>query len=132
MATRSVSVPWTLEQLLEAIKHLAPAERHELQRQFLAWQNENGTPEKNEEELLQAAAAHLSTTAERRLRRLISKSEQGTLTPKELNEYRSLAQQAEQVDVTRAAALAELIRRRSQHAPIVRAETGAEGDADGA
>jgi hypothetical protein len=108
MATPPASAALTLEQLLEAIKHLSPADRRELQRQLLAWQDENGTPAGDEAELLRAAGARLPTAEDRRLRRLIAKSEQGTLTPEELSEYRALAQRAEQLNVARAEALAEL------------------------
>jgi hypothetical protein len=54
----------------------------------------------------------LPAADERRLKRLIVKSERGTLTPRELEEYRALAQQAEQTNVTRVEALAELAQRR--------------------
>jgi hypothetical protein len=121
-----------MEQLLEAIRHLSPAERRELQRQFLAWQDENGTPVEDEAELLRAARARLPTAEGRRLRRLIAKSEQGTLTPRELAGYRVLAQRAEQLSVARAEALAELARRRGQPAHLVRKEIGGEDDAGGA
>ncbi len=132
MASRPASAPWSMAQLLEGIKQLAPAERRELQRQFLAWQAENGGLVQNDDELRQAARARLPVAAERRLRRLIRKSEQGTLTPKELAEYRTLAQRAEQLNAERAEALAELTRRRGQPAHRVRKQTAAEGAADGA
>jgi hypothetical protein len=121
-----------MKQLLEAIKHLSPADRRELQRQVLAWQDENGEAVEHEAELLRAAQARLPSADERRLRRLITKSEQGTLSPEELADYRRLAQQAEQLDVTRAEALAELARRRGQAAPSGRKESGREGVGDGA
>ena len=63
--------------------------------------------------LLQAARARLPETEERHLRRLIAKSERGTLTPKELAEYRALVLRAEQLNVTRAEALAKLVRQHS-------------------
>ena len=132
MASQSASAPWSMAQLLEAIKQLAPAERRELQRQLFAWQAENGGLVKNDEELRRAARARLPTTEERRLRRLIRKSEQGTLTSTELAEYRALAQRAEQLNAERTEALAELIWRRGKPAHIVCKEIGAEGDADGA
>jgi hypothetical protein len=68
----------------------------------------------------------------RRLRRLIRKSEQGTLTAKELTEYRALAQRAEQLSVQRAEALAELSRRGGWPAHTRRENVGARGCSDGA
>ncbi len=62
--------------------------------------------------LVEATQIKLSAAEERRLKRLIAKSEEGTLTPKELDAYRILAQQAEQLSVKRAEALAELKQRR--------------------
>ncbi|HKI30448.1 MAG TPA: hypothetical protein VKA46_01055 [Gemmataceae bacterium] len=64
--------------------------------------------------LIQAARGRLPAAAERRLRRLIAKSERGDLTPKELADYQALAQDAQRIDAARAEALAELARRRGQ------------------
>jgi hypothetical protein len=50
----------------------------------------------------------LPAGAQRRLKRLIAKSERGTLTPKELSDYQALAQRAERIDVQRAVALAKM------------------------
>jgi hypothetical protein len=121
-----------MAQLLEAIQHLAPAERRELQRQLRAWQEDTGRPVGDDSELRRAAKARLPAAEERRLRRLIRKSEQGTLTPKERTEYRALAQRAEQLNVERAEALAELVRRRGQPAHLVRKDLSAEGGVDDA
>jgi hypothetical protein len=131
MATESASAALTVKQLLEAIERLSPAERRELQRQVLAWQDENGRAQPDEAELVRAAKARLPATQARRLRRLIAKSEMGTLTPAELVEYRALAQRSEQLDVVRVEALAELARRRGQPAHLVQKEISGEGDAGG-
>ena len=61
----------------------------------------------------------------------MAKSEQGTLTPKELAQYRMLAQRAERLNVERAEALAELVRRRGKPLRVVIEEIGSEGRADG-
>ena len=81
--------------------------------------------------LIQAAKMRLPAADERRLERLIAKSERGTLTPKELDEYRALAQRTEQLNATRAEALAELVRRRGKPARIIMQEIGLERGADG-
>ena len=45
---------------------------------------------------------------ERRLKRLIARSERGRLTAEELVEYQALAQEVQRIDAARAEALAEL------------------------
>lgn len=131
MATQPVPVALSVEQLLEAIKHLSPAELREFRQQFTAWQEHNGKQAEGDTALLRAAKARLPATAERRLQRLIAKSEQGTLTAKELADYQALAQRAEQINAMRVEALAELVRRRGKPAAVVLEEIGWEGGADG-
>jgi hypothetical protein len=106
------SAPFSVEQLLEAVDHLSPAQRREFQRHLAARQSQNGGQGPDETALIGAAKARLPAAAERRLKRLIARSERGELTPKELAEYKALAQDAQQIDATRAEALAELVRRR--------------------
>jgi hypothetical protein len=127
MLKQPASAPLSVEQLLEAVKHLPRAELREFQRQFTAWQDQNARRATDEAELVQAARARLPATDERRLKRLIAKSEQGTLTPKELAEYRSLALQAQQLDTTRLEALAELARRWGKPVRVIMEEIGWEG-----
>jgi hypothetical protein len=55
------------------------------------------------------------------LRSLAAKSERGRLTPKELTDYRALAEEAQRIDAARAEALAELARRRGQAVQAVQA-----------
>ena len=74
--------------------------------------------------LIGAAKKRLPAADERRLKRLIAKSECGTLIPKELREYRSLVQQAERLNVKRVEALAELVRRRGKPARVIMQEIG--------
>jgi hypothetical protein len=104
----------SVEQLLEAVERLSPAEQHEFRRRFAARQAANGSAEPEEVMLLRAARARLPAAADRRLRRLIARSERGRLTPKELADYQSLAREAQRLDAARAEALAELARRRGQ------------------
>src|SRR5262249_59137684 len=81
----------------------------------------NGSP-RPEAALIQAAKARLPAAAERRLKRLIARSERGQLPPRELADYQSLAQEAQRLDAARAKALAELAQRRGQSVRTVKAE----------
>jgi hypothetical protein len=131
MAKQQPSVPLSVEELLNAVRQLAPAELHEFKRQFAAWENQNGKRPHDETTLAEVAKARLPATEQRRLRRLMAKSENGTLTSKELAQYRVLARRAERLNAKRAEALAELVRRRGQPARVVMEEIGWEDDADG-
>ena len=122
--------PWSVEQLLEAVEHLSPVEQREFQRRLAARRAANGDPGPDEVALLRTARARLPAAAERRLRRLIAKSERGQLTPKELTAYQSLAQEAQRIDAARAEALAELARLRGQSVRAVQATIA--GRTDGA
>jgi hypothetical protein len=107
-----VSLPgsdsWSVEQLLEAVEHLSPTEQREFQRRLAARQAASGSPGQDEAALVQAARAGLPAAAERRLRKLNTRSERGQLTPQELADYQSLAQEAQRIDAAPAEALAEL------------------------
>jgi hypothetical protein len=132
MASVPRSGPLSVEQLLEAVEHLSPAEQGEFQRRLAARQAPNGSPVPDEATLVRAARGRLPLAAERRLRRLIARSERGRLTPKELADYQWLAQEAQRIDANRAEALAELARRRGQSVQAVQAALGREGCADDA
>lgn len=97
-----------VEQLLKAVEQLSPAEQREFQRRLASRQAVNGNTDPEEAKLIQAAQARLPAAAERRLRRLIARSECGRLTPKELADYQALAQEAQRIDAARADALAKL------------------------
>jgi len=122
MPTVQAPVQLTVEHLLAAIKQLSPAELREFEQKLAQWQKQKGKRAEEEEKLVQATKARLPATDEQRLKRLITKSERGTLTAKELDEYRTLAQQAERINVIRAEALAELVRRRGKPAHVVMQE----------
>jgi hypothetical protein len=132
MAPSSGFIPLSVEQLLEAVEHLSPAEQQEFQRRLAARQGMNGTPGADEEALIRAARTRLPAPAERRLRRLSARSERGQLTPRQLAEYQSLAQEAERIDAVRLEALVELARLRNQSVQAVKAEIDREGRTDGA
>ena len=132
MAAPPAPGPLSLEQLLEAIDRLAPAQRRELERR-LAWRRvEDGNEESDEESLVRAAKVRLPAAAERRLKRLIARSERGLLTPEELAEYQALAQEVQRLDAARAEALAELGRRRGKSARSAEGGIRGEGGRDGA
>ncbi len=71
-----------VEQFLEAVECLSPAEQREFQRRLAARQPANGSAAPDDSALVQAAQARMPAAAERRLRRLIARSEAGRLTPK--------------------------------------------------
>ncbi len=82
--------------------------------------------------MARAARLRLPAATERRLKRLIARSERGLLTPNELAEYQALSQEVQRLDAARAEALAELARRQGQPVRAVKAEIGCEGGTDGA
>ena len=132
MAAPPAPGPLSLEQLLEAIDRLAPVQRRELERRLAGQRVEDGDAESDEATLVRAAKIRLPAAAERRLKRLIARSERGVLTPEELTEYRSLAQEVQRLDADRAEALAELGRRRGKSTRSTRGEIRGEGGRDGA
>ncbi len=123
---------WSVEQLLEAVEHLSPAEQREFQRRLSARQAANGDSGSDEAALIQAAQARLPAAAERRLRRLIARSERGRLTPKELADYQALAQETQRIDAARADALAKLSRLQGRSIRAVKAALERQGHTDGA
>jgi hypothetical protein len=137
MPTVLVPAQLTVKHLMAAVKQLSPAELYEFTLQFAAWQkrnsqNTNGKQTDEEKALIQMTKAHLPASDTRRLKQLMAKSERGTLTPKELDQYRALAQRAEQLNVTRVEALAELVRRQGQPVNIVMEAIGWKSGEDGA
>jgi len=120
----------TVEHFIAAVKQLSPAELHAFTEGLVAWQQQHG-PQEDDAALMQATKAHLPTADVQRLQRLIAKSERGTLTPKELDTYRTLAQRAEQLNVRRVEALAEVVRRRGKAARVIMEELGWECGTDG-
>jgi hypothetical protein len=136
MPTVLVPAQLTVKHLMAAVQQLSPAELYEFTLQFTTWQkrksqNTNSPQTDEEKALMQIARAHLPATDMRRLKQLMAKSERGTLTPKELDEYRALAQRAEQLNVTRVEALAELVRRQGQPVHIVMEAIGWKSGEDG-
>jgi hypothetical protein len=131
MASSSKHRPLSLEQLLEAVERLPPAERREFQLRLRIREQPNGSLSANEETLAATSPIRLPEAEERQLRKLIARSEQGKLTPKELAEYQSLAQKVQRIDAARANALRDLARRRKS-APAVKSAIEREGRADDA
>jgi hypothetical protein len=68
----------------------------------------------DESALIAQATSRLQPAEERRLNRLIDRSERGILSEKEQQEYLVLAEKVQQLDGERVTALAELSRRRGQ------------------
>lgn len=122
----------SLQQLLEAVDRLSPAQMRELEHRIAARRSNQGNERSDETTLVRAATGRLPAAAERRLKTLIARSERGKLTRDELAEYQALAQEVQRLDAARAEALAELARRRGKSARAVKAEIACEGGADGA
>jgi len=131
MATMHVAAEGTAEGLLAAVKRLPPDQVRKLAQQFVEWHERNGKPDQEEAALIEATRARLPAADDRRLRRLGRKTERETLTPKELADYQALAQRAEEIDVVRAQALAELVRRRGKPVRVVMEEIGWKSGSDG-
>jgi hypothetical protein len=137
MPTVLVPAQLTVKHLMAAVEQLSPAELHEFTQQFTAWQKRNSkhTDDKQTDEetaLIQVTKTRLPAAEARRLKQLMAKSERGTLPPKELDEYRALAQRAEQLNVMRVEALAELVRQQGQPVNVVMEAIGWESGEDGA
>lgn len=107
MARSSVHASLSVQELVEAVERLVPADLAEFRRRLAARLGTNGDPMADEVRLTHAAKARLPAAAERRLKRLIDKSERGELTPTELADYQTLAQRAQRIDAARLEALAE-------------------------
>jgi hypothetical protein len=132
MAAPPAPSPLSLEELLEAIDRLAPAQRRELERRLARRRVEDRNEESDDATLVRTAKVRLPAAAERRLKRLIGRSERGLLTPEELAEYRALAQDVQWLNAARAEALAELGRRRGKSAQSAKGRIRGEGGRDGA
>ncbi len=132
MAAPPAPDPLSLEQLLEAVDRLSPAQRREFERRLAARCAESGNEGSDEATLARAAKVRLPAAAERRLKRLIARSERGLLTRNELAEYQALSQEVQRLDAARAEALAELARRQGKSVRAVKAEIGCEGALNGA
>jgi len=121
----------SLEQLLEAVDRLSPAQMRELERRMAARRCDQRNEGSDEASLVRTARVRLPAPEERRLKRLIARSERGNLTRDELAEYQALAQEVQRLDAARAEALAELARRQGKSVQAVKAEIGCEGGTDG-
>src|SRR5262249_54912746 len=127
MAGTRATARLTLSDLTAAVQRLSPAELREFTRWLAEGQGQNGHLASEDAALIELTRSRLPAADERRLERLIAKSQRGTLSPKEQQLYRTLAQQAEQLDGARTAALAELVRRRGKPVRVVMDEIGWQG-----
>ena len=131
MPAPSAHVSLSLEQLLEAVDRLSPAQLQEFERRMAARRSDQKKDRTDEAPLVRAAKARLTPAANRRLKTLIARSERGRLTREELAEYQALAQEVQQLDAARVEALAKLARSRGKSLGAVKAEIGRDGSADG-
>jgi hypothetical protein len=101
MPAPSARVSLSLEQLLEAVDRLSPAQVREFERRMAARRSDQSKDRSDEAPLVRAAKARLTPAADRRLKTLIARSERGRLTREELAEYQALAQEVQQLDAAR-------------------------------
>jgi hypothetical protein len=130
MPVVEIQAELSVEQLLEAVRQLSPAELLKFSRQFARLQKQNGSHSEDEASLIRATKEKLSTADLRRLKLLNARTERGTITAEELKEYQALTRKAEQMSVRRVEALAELVRRRGRPARVVMKEIGWESPND--
>ena len=132
MATVEIPISLTVEHLLAAVKQFSPDEFREFKQRLAVWEAQQTTQQQGEETaLIRATHMRLPAADQQRLKRLIAKSERGTLTPKELDAYRTLAQRVEQLNVTRTAALVALVQHRGQPVQAVMQDIGWERGENG-
>jgi hypothetical protein len=131
MAAPAARNPLSPEQVLEAVDHLSRAQMDQLERRLAARRMENGNEGLDEPTLVRSAMSRLTAAAEHRLKDLIARSERGTLTPSQLTEYQSLAQEVQRLNAARTQAIAELARCWGKSVRTVKAEIGCEGARDG-
>jgi hypothetical protein len=117
-----------VDDLLDLVKRLPPGEREEFAARFSQWH----AAAAGDDALIQTARGKLPPADERRLKRLVAKSETGRLTSPEREEYVRLARSAEQLDVRRVQALAELSRRWNLPLAAVMKQVGWESKRHGA
>jgi superfamily I DNA and/or RNA helicase len=122
----------SVDHLKAAAQQLSSDELQAFTAWLVAWQQKHYMLENEDAALIEAVKMRLPAEDVKRLKRLIAKSERGVLTPKELETYRTLAQQAEQLNAKRMEALAELARRQDKPANLIMQELGWESGEDGA
>ena len=123
----TVQVQLSFEQLLDAIHQLSPAQQLKIKQSLDSQQRRNGVQARTngtrataEAELIAQTQATLPPREARRLKSLIRKSEQATLTVGEWEEYQQLAKQSQALDVKRIAALTRLAQMRGQSVDVVK------------
>jgi hypothetical protein len=121
MPTVQVPAQLSVEHLMDAVRKLSPEELREFSRQFDRWQKKNGDGEAEEAKLIKATRERLPATDERRLKRLMAKTD---LNEKEHEECLALIRKAEEVTVRRVEALAKLVKLRGKPARTVMKEIG--------
>jgi hypothetical protein len=130
MATAPSRTLRSVDDLLDAVKHLPPAELQKFQQQFAAWLAQNNgrngalSTETDEETLLAAIRANstLRPADQRRFNRLRRKRQAGNLTGAEGKQLQALWSRVEQMNAARLEALAELARRRGTDVRILMTE----------
>jgi hypothetical protein len=130
MASAQSSADSTVPQLMASVMQLTPAELREFKRRFAKWQQEHGGQADNEAALIQACKSRLTAADDRRLNKLIAKSERESLSADELEDYRTLVRKSERLDATRLAALTQLATQWGKPVRAVMRAIGWEGGED--
>ena len=128
MATGSTSI----DNLLDAVKQLSPDELAQFTAELADWQGSDGENKPAESYLVRQTKLCLPPIEARRLHGLVAKSEQGELTPTELQKYQELAIHAERISAARVQALAALANRRKQPIHQVKKDVGWQEEPHGA
>jgi hypothetical protein len=130
MTTVEVPARLTIDDLLTAVDQLPNGELTQFVRRVLALQSHRGLSildQEDERPLLDAIHyQRLNARDQTRLRRLRSKSQQGTLTPTEHAELLQFVQRVEQQDLVRVEALIQLAQKRGVTVPDLLQELGVE------
>ena len=114
MATVPIEVRISTEQLLQAVEQLPPEDLSAFVEQVLVLRAQRNGPRLGEVEagLLLQINQGIPAEQQRRFAVLVARRQDGLITPDELHELKNLAEQIEQQDVQRLAALDELARLR--------------------
>lgn len=118
------TAPPPVDHLLDAVKRLPPDALAEFTARLAEWQESPENPGPTDAFLIEQTRQCLAAGDAQRLRELGARSEDQTLGPAELDEYRQLARRAERITAARAQALAELARRRSQPVGTLKQDIG--------
>lgn len=133
MPTVRVSAQLTTNDLLTAAKQLPPEDLRDFLQKAARWQARQDralVDDGGESALVAAATEKLPVSTERRLKLLLTRSREGTITPKEHEELLQITDSAEHREAQRLEALSELARRRGVDLSEMMRQLGLTGSRD--